>query len=456
MEQSIATKQLTVEGMSCSGCELKIEKKLKASKGVHKVEASYNNGRVIVTFDKNLINLSEIKQTINALDYSVVTNGAKQSSANKSGSLNLSQLAYIAVIILGAFMIINRFGGFDVFNAFPQAKEGMSYAALFIIGLLTSVHCIAMCGGINLSQCATINTGISDNKLSNLRPSLLYNLGRVISYTVIGGIVGALGSVISLSGGAKGAVAIFAGIFMVIMGLNMLNVFPLLRKFSLRMPKLFTSGINNRATNNSPFFVGLLNGLMPCGPLQAMQLYALSTGDPLKGAVSMFLFSFGTVPLMFGIGAISTLLSKRFTSQMMSVSAVLVIILGVFMLNNGLSLSGIMVFGSSNALTISVDQKNSDDDGIEIVDGVQIVSIDITPRSYAPITVKKDIPVKWIINAEAKNINGCNDEIIVPKYNISKPLEPGENIIEFTPTETGAIPYSCWMGMIRSKITVIE
>lgn len=448
MESSFITRQLNVEGMSCSGCEGKIEKKLKALNGVQQVTASYNTGKVDISYDDKKVNLKQIKKTITELDYNIVSD---HSQLNKDKTnLNFHQIAFAAIILLGGYVIINRFGVFDIFNNFPQATANTSYIMLFVIGLLTSVHCIAMCGGISLSQCVGTKTTHTESKWSTLRPSLLYNLGRVASYTIVGGIVGGLGAVVSFSGRAKGLVAVFAGVFMIIMGLNMLNIFPWLRRFNIRMPKFLTRGINDQKKSNSPLYVGLLNGLMPCGPLQAMQLYALSTGDPIKGALSMFLFSLGTAPLMFGFGTISTLLSRKFTANLLSISAVLVIIMGIFMFNNGLSLSGVILTPNHSAASV---QNN---DTVEIIDGVQVVTIDVSPRSYAPITVKKDIPVKWVVKAEAQNINGCNNEIIVPAYDISKKLVAGDNIIEFTPTETGTIPYSCWMGMIRSKITVID
>jgi sulfite exporter TauE/SafE len=75
-----------------------------------------------------------------------------------------------------------------------------------------------------------------------------------------------------------------------------------------------------------------------------MQLYALGTGSFFLGALSMLLFSLGTTPLMFGLGALSSILSGRFTRIMMRVSAALVLILGIMMLNNGLSLSGLNPF----------------------------------------------------------------------------------------------------------------
>ena len=191
---------------------------------------------------------------------------------------------------------------------------------------------------------------------------------------------------------------------------------------------------------------------MPCGPLQSMQLYALSTGSPIKGAMSMLLFSLGTVPLMFGLGAISSLLSKKFTHKMMTVSAVLVVVLGVSMFSSGMSLSGF----SLPTMAIGNNTDGQDKNEAKVNDNIQTVTTKLSSGRYEPITVKKGIPVKWIIKAEKKDINGCNNEIYIPKYNIEKKLAVGDNIIEFTPTESGTFAYSCWMGMIRSKITVVD
>lgn len=98
-----------------------------------------------------------------------------------------------------------------------------SYVVLFIVGMLTSIHCVGMCGGIMLTQSLSKNSIIDEkeNRFKALKPSILYNAGRVTSYTIIGGIVGALGSVLSLSLNVKAGLQIFAGLFMVIMGLNM-------------------------------------------------------------------------------------------------------------------------------------------------------------------------------------------------------------------------------------------
>jgi len=457
MEEKRITKTYPVAGMTCVNCENQIENKLNKLTGVISVTASYTGSQVSFTYDPNRVKLATILDTIETMDYHVKRSGENQNKqiTEKNEKKNrITEVLGIAIIIIAAFMIINYLGGFNIFNSFPEAKQGVGYGALFLIGLLTSIHCVAMCGGINLSQCVPNARIINEKKTTSLRPGILYNAGRVISYTIVGGIVGALGSVISFSGTARGIVAVVAGIFMVIMGLNMLDLFPWLRQLNPRMPKIFARKINEQRKSNSPLYIGLLNGLMPCGPLQAMQLYALSTGDPVQGAMSMLAFSLGTVPLMFGLGAISSFLSKKFTSKMMTASAILVLILGVFMFSNGISLSGIALPSRSGGVTAASEAQQSNSATVD--QGVQTIITKLSPNSYEPITVQVGVPVKWTIQADANDINGCNNQVLIPEYNIEKKLVAGDNIIEFIPTETGTVPYSCWMGMIKSNITIVD
>jgi len=456
MEKKVIRNVLQISGMTCASCELRIENKLKKTMGVISAKANLAKSNLEVSFDSSVVSHEQIVNSIVGLGYSV---GKTQSN----DKLSVNQLIGIGIVLFAIYLIINNTIGF---NFIPQVTQNRGFGILFVIGLITSLHCIIMCGGINLSQCVSHGTGDSESvgtedqsKLTKLKPSFMYNMGRVLSYTLIGGTVGALGSVISFSGTAKGIVAILSGVFMVIMGLNMLNMFPWLRKFNPRLPKFISVKLyqkiqgdkapdskksNGPAKGRGPFIVGLLNGLMPCGPLQAMQIYALGTGSFLAGAGAMFFFSLGTVPLMFGFGAISSFLSSKFTKNMLKVGAVLVMILGVIMLSRGLNLSGINLVNASAVAGIS-----------KIESGVQIVTTKLESGSYAPLTVQAGIPVKWTIQAAAKDINGCNETLTVPEYGITKKLVAGDNLIEFIPGKVGKVTYTCWMGMISSTINVI-
>ena len=149
---------------------------------------------------------------------------------------------------------------------------------------------------------------------------------------------------------------------------------------------------------------------------------------------------------MFGFGTVASKLNKKFAEKMLTISAIIIFVLGIGMLSNGLALSG---FG------INITNSNYENVA-EIVGDFQEITTEVDFGSYEAITVKKGIPVKWNVYVPEEKLNGCNNEIIIPKYNIDVKLQPGENIIEFTPTEKGTITYSCWMGMIKSYINVVE
>lgn len=461
MIEKIKTVILKIDGMVCASCENLIEDILLDNDGVIKVEASYSKGLAKIDYDENKTSINDLIKMIQGEGYKVIDSNFKneevdenliskndKSKTEKNQPINKNgdNTFQTIIILLGVFLLLKKFGILNILNAFPTPNENTSYAMLFIVGLLTSFHCVSMCGGINLSQCLNHNITNNKGKLSTIKPAFLYNLGRVISYTTFGGIVGGIGSVISFTGWMQSLVQLIAAIFMVIMGLNMLNIFPWLRKLNPRMPKIFGKKLNS-SNNNSPFFVGLLNGLMPCGPLQAMQIYALSTGSVAKGAISMFLFSLGTVPLMFGIGALSSYISKKSSHKIMKFGAILVIVLGISMFNNALALSG-----------INYSQGSTDKSAVraEVQDDTQVVTTELKGGRYEPIIVEVGKPVKWNVKASNGNLNGCNNKMIIREYGIEKSLEIGDNIIEFTPTESGTYTYSCWMGMIRSNIYVVN
>ena len=299
-----------------------------------------------------------------------------------------------------------------------------------------------MCGGINLSQSVLS----AQNGGNLLIANILYNIGRIASYTIVGAAAGAAGSVLSLSGVFKGLFAILGGVVMVIMALNMLGVFKPLRRLHLCLPSGPFSGLIKRFGGRSSFIIGLFNGLMPCGPLQSMQIYALSTGSVWVGALSMLLFSLGTVPLTLGFGLVSGRLNQRYTRAMLKVSALLVFVMGINTLSNGLSLSGFSLPSLHAPQSVMAMQ----------IDGKQTVRTEIDYGSYPPIMVRAGIPLEWTIFVPEGKLNGCNEEIIIPAWDIRLKLHEGENLLRFLPQETGTVPYSCWMGMIRSSIRVIE
>ncbi|WBW95008.1 urease accessory protein UreH domain-containing protein [Oceanirhabdus sp. W0125-5] len=434
---SVKRQIFKVQGMHCSSCEILIESDVRQVEGVINAKASYRNSSVSVEYNSEICTCTLIEEAIIKSGYEIASPHSK----------NLDFKNIIGILAIAAIIIIlGKYSG--SFNMESKLQQGSALIVLFIVGLFTSLHCVGMCGGIMLSQSIS---SIKKNKLVPLTPALLYNLGRVISYTILGGVVGAIGSIFSISLYAKSAITIFAGLFMIIMGFNLAG-FKIFRKLHIKLPWSICS--SNKKTK-APFIVGILNGFMPCGPLQTMQLYALGTGSAIKGALSMFAFSLGTVPLMLSFGIAVTMLNKSYSRKILKLSGVLVIILGFIMINRGALLSGVnfsskLGFLSNRSENIQINYTKA-----EIKDGYQILKMTADYSGYLPnvLYVQKGIPVKWVI--DGKGLTTCNNEIIVPSYDIQKKLSEGENIIEFTPGNND-INFSCWMGMIDGIIKVTD
>jgi sulfite exporter TauE/SafE/copper chaperone CopZ len=529
-----------IGGMSCTACAARITRELQALPGVLNVQVSFFKRDAQICYDSGLIRSKQIRARLEQLGYSQLKAPERALSAR--------QIAGILLIIVALWLLITIVGQSRLIPDFPLAEEGASLGALFIVGLLTSFHCLGMCGGINLSQCIpaaskqvvektgaaaagtspmlehaavpmpvpTLMPTLMPTLVPTLVPALQYNLARMVAYTLVGAVVGALGSMIIFSGYLRGIVQLVAGLFMVLISLSMIGVLPSLAVLAPRLPAplaRFLGAYRSRST--SPVVVGLLTGLMPCGPMQAMQLYALGSGSALNGALAMLVFAAGTLPLMLGLGLLAGSLSARFTKKMSMVGATLVMLFGLLMFSSGWALSGLpdmvalssarlsLLFGSNAAASVGANEvggasgaagaagvgsgagtaagagvgnatanatgtENAANaganggetpalaEGVAVVEGEeQVVRSILRPGAYPSITVSAGMPVRWLITADERDINGCNNRFIASDFNLEYRFRPGENLIQFTPESPGVYGYSCWMGMIRATITVV-
>lgn len=427
--QAEKTVTLHIQGMFCAHCEETVKKALMSVPGVRSAGVSWEREQAVVRYDPGRTDVSALQKIVEEAGY----------AAASSGDTRL-QTVSVLVLLLALYIIARRTGLAQMFSFFPRAEATLGFGALFVTGLLTSVHCIAMCGGINLTQSVAAASG----RRSILRANALYQCGRVLSYTLVGAAAGSIGSVLTLGGAMKGAVAVLAGLAMLLMALSMLGVFRALRK--LRLPAPFRPAWKGRGAGGSSFVIGLLNGLMPCGPLQAMQIVALSTGSAVLGALSMLSFSLGTVPLMLGFGLISGRLNRKHRRVMLTVSAMLIFVMGLNMVGNGLALSG-----------VSLPQKSDGAAVTAMLEGDrQTLRTEIDYGSYPSVRVRAGIPVDWTLVVPEGKLGGCNGELRIPAYDLNIVLAEGENHVSFLPEEAGVFPYSCWMGMIHATIEVTD
>lgn len=420
---------LKISGMHCQNCSERI-KNVVSGMPTEELEVSYEKEELVCLTD----DVDEIIAAINKMGYA-----AEVVEAGNKGSKRYKGVLVALLILIGLYIIIRNTVGF---NNIPQLQEQVSYPILFIMGIITSLHCLSMCGGIVLSQSMAFKNPI--------KSTILYNIGRVVAYTTVGGIVGGIGSVASFSPILKGYITIFAGGFMILMGLSMLQPFSFLRRY-IKLPSIRNTSKFHQ-NSNTPLFIGLATGLMPCGPLQTMQLYALGTGSALKGSLAMFVFSIGTVPLMLGLGTISGYISNGLNRRLLKLSAVLVMVLGLIIINRGLALQGKRTLVS----IIAPKQTVSEAMLPEIINEFQVITTYANNNGYEPnfFILEKGKPVNWIIRGDS--INGCNNKIVIPELNIEQEIKEGYNVIKFTPESEGEIGFSCWMGMLDGSFIIVD
>lgn len=462
IKQTIKTK-----GMHCPSCEKLIERAALSVEGVKSAKSDFTKEETTIEFDETIANLDDITKAVSSEGYECRTIETEKEIHPESGrdeeyySIPKINSKYILIagsllFFLGLFWIIRSSFSFN----FPEITPGMGLALIFVVGILTSFHCVGMCGGFVLSYTTKEAMDKNQTKKSKFVSHLKYGTGKTITYVILGALFGLLGSFITFTTNLKGIAALIAGLFLMIYGLNMLNVFPWLRKLQYRGPK-FLDRVNSSAlkSRKSPFVIGLLNGLMiACGPLQAMLIYAAGTGSIIQGSLAMLVFGLGTLPLMLSFGSIATIIGSKFTHKVLKVSALIVIIMGIIMINRGLTLTGSGYDFNTLVTTVKASGNGITEDAVGVdttlKEGYQEIRMDVTSQGWQPnkFVLKKGVPVRWIING--KEITGCNSAIQVPKLGLNFDIKKGEQIIEFTPTEEGIIPWSCWMGMLRGTFIV--
>jgi sulfite exporter TauE/SafE/copper chaperone CopZ len=290
-----------VDGMICPQCEDDIAAALLHTRGIISCEVSYRKSRVDAEYDPEIISSGEIEKILSSAGYPV-GNG-------RSGKLS-DIVAIISVIFL--YFAIPALT--DVVKI-PTAESGVGLGALFIIGLLSGVHCIGMCGGIMLSQ----------------GNSLLYNCGRVLSYTLMGCVFGATGKAFGYDTETKSMLFTVCGLLVMLIGLKMWGV-PLLRRISAEL-------IKPRKFKGGAFCVGVLTGLMPCGALSSMWMIAASSGSWLRGAADMLAFALGSCIFMSAFGILGIFIPKKYNKYMLKCSTVLIVALGLILMTKGIRLA---------------------------------------------------------------------------------------------------------------------
>lgn len=340
----------------------------------------------------------------------------------------------------------------------------MNLWLIFLTGLTVGgLTCLAVQGGLLASVIAAkeeeeIEKGT--NKRNVVFPTLAFLFAKLIAYTLLGFVLGGFGGAIGINQSIQVIMQLIAGLYMIAVALNLLNIHPIFRYAVIQPPKFLTRRVKNASKNKdlfAPALLGAMTIFIPCGTTLAIEALAISSANPFLGASIMAAFILGTTPLFFGVGWLTSVLGDNFRAKFLKLAAIVVIYLGITSVNGALVASGSPI--TLQALT-GIFHANSQQKQTEKLysesPASQTPQINVTASGYSPnyIKVKKDSPVT--LTLVSKDAYSCASAFRIPSLGISKNLQPNEIYkVTFTPKEVGKIAFTCSMGMYSGIIEVI-
>lgn len=320
---------------------------------------------------------------------------------------------------------------------------------IFITGLVTGgLTCLAVQGGLltaMLAQQQEQKYLAEVRRTDKVLPLLLFLAAKLVTYTILGFFLGWLGSLMQLSLTMKVVMQFAVVVFMLGTALNLLEVHPIFRYFAIQPPRFLARLVRKQSKRTdlfAPVVLGVFTVFIPCGTTQAMMALAIGSGNAFLGATILFVFILGTSPVFFILGYAVTRLGESLHRQFMQVAGVALILLAAYNFYGALSLTGYSFGSDTQLLNQSVTERPT---------------ITINEFGYSPrvLTIRANSNVSIILNN--KSGTGCIQAFTIPKLGIQKIVPPGSSsTISFqAPSEKGAMPFMCSMGMFRGVINII-
>ncbi len=448
------TTNVYIKGMHCRSCELLIEDELCSIPGVTQVKVNYSKGIAQVEHTKK-VHYSEMVHAVRTAGYDIGKDAPKP-WFTRDGKAYLD-IVILSIIFMILYYIANDLGILKLADF--GSNNLASLPVVFIIGLTAGIStCAALVGGLVLGASGRFAEKHPDaTPLEKFKPHLFFNIGRIISFFVFGGLIGLIGSFFQMSLGMLGLLTIVVGLVMLFFGAQLTELFPRLSTLNFTIPSGIAKLIGlqeqkeKEYSHKNAMVLGGLSFFLPCGFTQVVQLYAISTGNPLAGALTMGVFAIGTAPGLLGIGGLTSLVKGAFAKPFFKFVGIVVIALSLFNISNGLNLSGLK---NGISLSVKANAKEPTVNGdVQILKSIYTTSTDIQPNTF---TVKAGQPVRMELDVQDDG-SGCMGSFAIPGLSSKvEMLNKGNTLVyEFTPTSTGTYNITCAMGVPRGSITVI-
>ncbi|MBX9775038.1 MAG: sulfite exporter TauE/SafE family protein [Xanthobacteraceae bacterium] len=439
----VTTQKVAIGGMTCANCEVIVERKLKRIPGVEGVRADHARGLAAIEH-RGPLDVAALQRAVEDDGYRISPWDDAAVENRLTSGRDYAEIAGLFVVLVGVVFALHHFG---LVPRGVASSDTMSLGLVLLIGLVASVSsCMAVTGSLLVAAAAAYNErtpGLSGYQ--RFVPHLYFNAGRLVSYTVLGAAIGALGSALTLSEMASGVLTIAASAIMIVLGLQMLGFVP--RFGRTLLPKSLAHGVHDLASRKvagGAFTAGALTFFLPCGFTQALQLYVLGKGSAMTGALTMLVFALGTLPALLSLSALSSFATGAFHKHFLRLAGAVVIVLGVLNIQYGLVLSGLGGSAPAESMAGGMAPVRASQEG-----GKQVVSMRIVEFNYVPAVfeVKQGIPVEWRI--DASEAVGCGLVLLAPGLRIRQLLSSkSTSLVTFTPRQTGEFQFNCGMGMM--------
>lgn len=326
------TYTLHVEGTHCASCKLFIEDALRGEPGIHRVDVDL--AKKTVEFDSDSEQGAEafaaqLTKKIQSQGYTLLVNKAPLRTTTHD---DIWKALPIGLAVLFGFFFLQKSGilNFGIGGTVTPTTG-------FVIGLIASVSsCLAIVGGLVLS----LSAKMSQDAVSDTKTFALFHVGRIVSFALLGGVLGLVGSALGINFTVTALLGIVAALVMLALGFNLLGIFK--NKLTLNS-KVFGFFRKIEHKTLTPLLVGFGTFFLPCGFTQSMQVVALSSGSFISGAGIMLAFALGTFPVLALLSFGSTSFSRSRHAPIFFKSAGVVVIgLGLFALLGGLASLGII------------------------------------------------------------------------------------------------------------------
>lgn len=468
-----------VQGMHCASCEILIEQHLTKNKKIEAVEVSNNKEEIIIDFVEKKLSVGKLNSILSKHGYLI---SQKPFLKKKTNPKDYFVALVVAHVLMIGFLLLGRSGLVSLANVDAQS----AMLSFFVFGVVAGLSsCAALVGGLVLSMSKRwyeLNS-TTDSFANKIQPHIQFNTGRILSYAIFGGLLGIVGSRLSLSLTFSSFVVILVSMMMILLGFQMLD-FGFLSKIKLTLPKSLTKHFSgSRAAKRSPFVLGVLTVFLPCGFTITVQGLALLSGSAIMGATMMLFFVLGTTPTLalIGLSSVKLFENPKLSSQFTKAAGVIVLFFALFNINSQLNVLGLpsvsdlnfqkQKIGNNesvkkestakvqNKKSTAVDSKKtkSKNNLPLIIDGKQVITMTAGSRGYKPnsFQVRAGIPVRWEI--ENVGASGCTNAVIAKDlFEGEIELIPGKiSTKEFMPEKVGKYKFSCWMGMVSGVINVV-